>query len=112
MFGMYLVPISLIKNLLTFESGYLVKFCNFYPHLSLETVFPALKLTQICCINMNIFFLENWQFNHKLAPPLLNLPSLKDCPHSLAKYESKQNSKLSIFQLISEVGEIRKYSLS
>ena len=44
-----------IKNLLTFASGYLVKFCNFYPHLSLETVFPALKLTQICCINMKKF---------------------------------------------------------
>ena len=58
-----------IKNLLTFASGYPVKFCNFYPHLSLETVFPALKLTQICCINMNISFLENWQFlNHKLFP--------------------------------------------
>ena len=61
-----------IKNLLTFASGYLVKFCNFYLHLSCETVFPALKLTQICCINMNISFLENWQFlNHKLAPPIL-----------------------------------------
>ena len=85
MFDMYLVPISIpisisklhlnsypIKNLLTFASGYLVIFCNFYPHLSLETIFPALKLTQICCINMNISFLENMQFlNHKLAPPLL-----------------------------------------
>ena len=57
-----------IKNLLTFESGYLVKFYNFYPQWSLETVFPALKLMQICCINMNISFLENWQFNHKLVP--------------------------------------------
>ena len=61
-----------IKNLLTFASGYLVKFCNLYPHLSLKTIFPALKLTQICCINMNISFLENCQFlNQKLAPPLL-----------------------------------------
>ena len=62
-----------IKNLLTYASGYLKKFCNFYAHLNLETVFPALKLTQICCININISFLENWQFNHKLAPPLLLL---------------------------------------
>ena len=61
------------KNLLTSASGYLVTFCNFYSHLSLETVLPALILTQICCINMNISFLENWQFNHKLAPPLLLL---------------------------------------
>ena len=61
-----------IQNFLTFASGYPVKFCNFYPHLSLETVSPALKLTQICCINMNISFLENWHFLYlKLAPPLL-----------------------------------------
>ena len=61
-----------IKNLLTFASVYPVKFCNFYPHLSLETMFPAVKLTQICCINMDISFLENWQsLNHKLAPPLI-----------------------------------------
>ena len=32
-------------------------------------VFPALKLTQTYCINMNISFLENWEFlNQKLAP--------------------------------------------
>ena len=39
-----------INDQLTFASGYLMKFCNFYPHLSLETVFPELKLTEICCI--------------------------------------------------------------
>ena len=61
-----------INNLLTLASVYLVKFCNFYPHLTLGTIFPVLKLTQIFCINMNISFLENWQFlNHKLAPSLL-----------------------------------------
>ena len=60
-----------IKNLITFASGCLVKFCIFNPQLSLEKVFPALKLTQICCINMIISFLENWEFNHKLTPPLL-----------------------------------------
>ena len=51
-----------IKNLLIFASVYQVKFYNFYTHLSLETEFPALKLTQICWINMKITFLENWQF--------------------------------------------------
>ena len=60
-----------IKNLLTFASGYLVKFYNFYPHLSLEALFSVFTLTQICCININISFLENWKFlNDKLAPPL------------------------------------------
>ena len=29
---------------------------QFFTHLSLETVFQALTLTQICCVNMNIFF--------------------------------------------------------
>ena len=53
-----------IKNL----SENLLKFCNFYPHLSLKIVFPVLKLTQICCINIcEHLFLENWQFNHKLT---------------------------------------------
>ena len=46
------------------------KFCNFQLHLSLETVFPVLKMTQIYYINMSIFFLENWQSNHKLSLPL------------------------------------------
>ena len=34
-----------MKDLLAFASGHLVKFCNFYPQLSLEIVFLALKLT-------------------------------------------------------------------
>ena len=29
---------------------------NFSPHLNLGTVFPVIKLTQICYINMNISF--------------------------------------------------------
>ena len=61
----------LIKNLLTFATGYLVKFCNFYLQWSLERVFPAFKLTQICCINMSISFCENWKFNYKLASSYL-----------------------------------------
>ena len=36
-----------IKNLLTFTSEYLVKYCNFYIYLiSLEKVSPAFKLTE------------------------------------------------------------------
>ena len=38
--------------MLTFASEYPVKFLNFYPHLCLETVFTALKLKQICCMNI------------------------------------------------------------
>ena len=32
------------------------KFCNFSPLLNLEIVFPALKLTRNCYLNMNISF--------------------------------------------------------
>ena len=65
------IAFKLPSHPIPFASGYLVKFCNFYPQLNLETVFSAIKLTQICCINMNISFFENWQFNYKLAPTLL-----------------------------------------
>ena len=39
------------------------EFLHFYSHLGLETIFAALKLTQICWININIFFcnlITNW----------------------------------------------------
>ena len=46
-------------------------FCSFYPRLSMETLFPAVKLTQKCYVNMTIsFFFENWQFTHELGLPL------------------------------------------
>ena len=54
---------------------------------------------------MNIYFLENWQFNHKLT-------NFKDWLYNLTKYESKWNSKISIFQLPSELRETWKHSLS
>ena len=59
---------------------------------------------------MNIFF-EHWHFNNNNLP-LLHIPSLKDCPHDLRKYESKRNLKIPIFELFSELGEIWKYTLS
>ena len=36
------------------------------------------------------------------SPSPTHIPNLKDCPHNLTKYESKQNSKNPIFQLFSE----------
>ena len=62
------------------------KFCNLYTHFSLETVFPALKLTQNYYLHNKMFSLENWQFNHKLAPPLLRTCH-KGYSHHLTKYE-------------------------
>ena len=58
--------VACLKN----SSGIWGTFCSFYPHLRLETVFPALKLARNY-IDMN-FFLVNCQFNHKLAVTLLH----------------------------------------
>ena len=52
-------------------------------NLNMKTVFPVLELAQICCIKIcEHFFVENWQFNHKLT--LLN--TYQDCPYNLTKY--------------------------
>ena len=61
---------------------------------------------------MNIFFLKTGNLITNLAPTLLHMASLKYCPPNLTKYEGKQNLKIPIFQLFSELGEIWKYSLS
>ena len=52
------------------------------------------------------FFLENWQFNHKLGPPVspTNILCLKNYPHNLTKYEMKGTSKTPISLLFSEFG--------
>ena len=54
-----------------------LKNCNFYPHLSLETVFPSLNLTQNCSI-INIGFLTQQ-----------HVPCQKDNPPNLTKHESR-----------------------
>ena len=84
-------------------------FCKFCFHLSLETVFPAQK----SCINMNISFSWNWQFNHILDPPLsfTNILCLKDYPHNLTKYEIKGTSKIPISQFYSKLRKLWKSSL-
>ena len=103
-----------IKNLLTFASGYLEKLCNFCPHLSLETVFPALKLIQIYCININISFLKKLAiFKSQIgSSSSTQIPSLKEYPHNLTKYESKRNSIIPVLQFYGELTELWKYSLS
>ena len=100
MFGMYLVPISIYKfkrqrklqlnshrKFVNIHMRNLVKLWKFSLHLSLETVLPALKLT-ICYINMRVSFLENWQFNHKLAFLKLQLKLQKfQLSNSLVNWE-------------------------
>ena len=90
--------------MLTFTSKYQGKFCNFYFHLSLETAFPGLKLTQIFSINVKTSFLENWKFNPGSSSPT-HIPSRKDYPLNLTKYE-KGKLKIPIFQSFSELGGI------
>ena len=52
-------------------------------------------------------FLENWQFNLKLGPPLssTNILCLKDYRHNLTKYEIKGTSEIPFCQLFSELGK-------
>ena len=87
------------------------EFCNFQSHLSLEKVFPALKLTQSCCINMNICLLENCKFHHKLLPALLHIPGqtikLVDKNYNLSWY-----AKILIFFLFHELQKIEKSNQS
>ena len=83
------------------------KFCNSFPLLNLEIVFPALKLTINCYLNMSIFFHENWQFNHKMGPPLSSTNIL--C--QLTKYEINGTSKILISKLFSELEKNWKRNL-
>ena len=53
---------------------------------------------------MNIYFVENK--SQIGSPSPTHIPSLKDCPQNPTKYESMWNSKIQIFQLFSELGEI------
>ena len=57
-----------------------------YPRKILQFL-PSFKLTQNCYINMNIFFLENWQFNHKLDHPF-------SCKHTVPERISSQFNKI------------------
>ena len=92
-----------VKYLMGLQAGSAAtrKFCNLYPHLCLETVFPALKLTQNCYLhyNMTIFFLKTGSL---IIDCLLPMPHvvLKNFSHHLTKYEGKGTSKISIFKLL------------
>ena len=80
------------------------KFCNLYPPLSLETVFPALKLTQNCYLHDNNLII-NWP-SRSCAHVVL-----KDYPYYLTKYEEKGTPKIMIIKPFSEFGKIWKSSL-
>ena len=102
-----------IKKLLTFFIRIPNEIFTIFAKFMLGNSIHCTQLTQICCININIYFLEKWQFNHNLAPPFLHTyQAWKTVLTILTKYESKWNSTISIFQLFSELGEIWKYSLN
>ena len=79
---------------------------NSYHHLSLETVFPALKLTQNYYIK-KYFFLGNWQFTHKLGLHLFptNILCLKDYPHNLTKHMKSKGPQKHNFWTLYGIGK-------
>ena len=85
------------------------KVCNIYSHLSLETVFPVLKLTQNCCINIHTFFLKNWQFNHKLGPHLL-LQTYRAWKAMLTIWQNTNSSRLQTSQFFSSLVQLEQNS--
>ena len=84
------------------------KFCNLYPHLCLETVFPTLNLCKIIIsIIIQTFWLKSWWFNHKLAPPLLcHMSCWRTILTVWQKYEGQMTSKIPAFKHFSELGKI------
>ena len=88
------------------------KLCSFSNDLSLEAVFPVLKLTQNCYINMNIFFLKKGSLIINWVPfCATNILCLKKFPYNPTKHEMKGTSKIPISQLFSELGKFLKCSL-
>ena len=79
------------------------KFYIFFLHLNWHKIVMEI---------WTFLFLEHWQFNHKLCPPLSykNILCLKDSPHNLGKYEIKRTSKIPISLLFSELETILKYN--
>ena len=78
------------------------KVCKIYSHLSLETVFPVLKLTQNFYINIHTFFLKNWQLNHKLVP-LLFLQTYRAWKTMLTIWQNTNSTRLQTFQFFSSL---------
>ena len=78
------------------------KVCKIYSHLSLETVFPVLKLTQNFYINIHTFFLKNWQLNHKLVP-LLRLQTYRAWKTMLTIWQNTNSTRLQTFQFFSSL---------
>ena len=82
--------------------------CNLYPHLCLETVFPALKLTQNCYrpYNINIFFLKtanliiNWLLSDATCHRTERLPWNM-------KGQGDKNLSFQTFKWIGENSEIQ-----
>ena len=71
-------------------------------------IFPALKLTQIYCINMNISFLENWEFlNQKLVPPLLL--TYQAGKSSLTIWQNMKVSGIQKFQFSNSIVNWQKF---
>ena len=78
---------------------------NSYSYLSLETVFPVLKLTQNCYINIHTFFLKSWQFNHKLDPLLL-LQTYRAWRTMFTIWQNTNSRRLQTYQFFSSLVQL------
>ena len=119
MFGMHLVSISIytLKIHIKLHSNFHKEFASicirissksfqFYPHLSLETISPAVKPTENWCINMKTSFLGNRRFNHKLAPSLLH--TYQASQTVLTIWENMKETGIQIFQVLNSLANYEK----
>lgn len=97
------------------------KVCILYSHLSLQAVFPALKVTQNCYVNIKIslswnkfFFFFFFYYELDLSPT--DIQCLEDYPSNQTKYyrkyENKGTTKIPISQLYGKLAKLLKYRLN
>ena len=86
-------------------------FCNLYPHLCLETLFPAVKLTQNCYLhyNINIFYLKsaNLIINWLLFDATCHRTERRPSPFDQIWRQGDKNLNFQNFQLIGENLEMK-----
>ena len=98
------------------------KVCILYSHLSLQAVFPALKVTQNCYVNIKISFSWNkffffFFFYFELDLSLsYRYTVLGRYPSNQTKYytkhENKRTTKIPISQLYGKLAKLLKYRLN
>ena len=85
------------------------KFCNFYSHLSLETVFPALKVIENCYINMTI---SSWKLTPSLFFKHTVNERLSPQPDKIWNYGDFKNPNVPALQWIGKKFEVQPRFIS